>query len=97
MARFIIQTDPEEAHLHGPNTMFWSADGVRGPVNAHLTTTSYDDRAAADAAFAEIPERIRRFYGLAVVPEPRWMQPGYVAPAFGTQGWMVGHPGYDLH
>lgn len=95
--RFIIQTNPAEAHLHGPNTMFWTEDGIRGPIEAHLTATRYDDRAEAEEAFEAIPANIRRFYGLAVIPEPRWILPGYRSAPFGTQGWMKGHPGYDLH
>ena len=65
---YIIQTNPADAHKHGPNTMFYCGpNGVRGACDVKDLVRRFNNRADAETALASINPGIVRFYGLAII------------------------------
>lgn len=85
---FVICTNPSE-RLAGSQLTLTSTGELVGICRA-TEAVVFDSRADADAALARVPERIVAFHFLIV----HGTRPGRQVRS--GNGWMVGHPGYDL-
>lgn len=70
----------------------WLANGQFVGMLRAGEADRFDSREDAQSALDRIPDRIRAFHDLAVATDSANLPPA----SFGTQGWMKGHPGYDL-
>jgi hypothetical protein len=86
---FIIQTDMTIERHSQP--LFWNGNQVVGICRANEAAV-YQTRDEAEADLAALAPRYVRFYDLVVIEQKKSSR----LPNIGGNGWMKGHPGYDL-
>lgn len=89
--QFVIRNSPETS---GQPLYFTGTDAV-GILRAN-EAKFFDTEESAMSFIVANKMPAPRLYNWVVVPAT-WAAMGIPDPRVGSNGWMIGHPGYDLH